>query len=178
MKSYFTPRWKFRTGFWYRASTAEGFAVLARYWHNKHGLPPEWFRKLTWLEVVHRYWRDTGHRYHPSTEIFIGSVLALVRCRLLANTWYQDWGCTMPVPRQPLAWYKLSSTGFALCLQLPRYYVVSKYWHESDFSTWAGGYFQLLIFLSNYQRFFHFFFFFNNCTLFNYKNASEYFPQY
>ena len=69
----------------YRASTAEGFAVLPRYWH-KHGLPALWLRKVTWLKVVHRYWRSTGHRYHASTEICNGSVLALLQSRLLADT--------------------------------------------------------------------------------------------
>ena len=38
---------------WYRAGIAEGFEVLALYWH-KHGLPPVRLRKVTWLEVVHR----------------------------------------------------------------------------------------------------------------------------
>ena len=39
---------------------------MARYWH-KHGLPPARLRNVTWLEVAHRYWRDTGYRYHAST---------------------------------------------------------------------------------------------------------------
>ena len=47
------------------------------------------------------YWRGTGQRYHASTEICTGSVLASLRSRLLADTWSQDWGCTLPVPRQP-----------------------------------------------------------------------------
>ena len=119
----------------YRTSTAEGFTVLARYWH-KHGLPPAWLRKVTWLQVAHRYWRGTGHRYHASTEICTGSVLELLRSRLLADTWFQDCGCTMPVPRQPSARYQLPSTGIAPCLQLAWYCAVCKYWHESDFSTW------------------------------------------
>ena len=79
----------------YRASTANPSAVLARYWH-KHGLPPERLRKVTWLEVVHRYWRGTRHRYHSGTEICTGSVLALLRSRLLADTWSRDWSCTIP----------------------------------------------------------------------------------
>ena len=47
-----------------------------------------------------QYWRGTGHRYHSNTKICTGSVLVLLRSRLLADTWFQDWGCTMPVPRQ------------------------------------------------------------------------------
>ena len=94
-------------------------------------------QKVTWLEAVHRYWRGTGHRYHASTEICTGSVLTLLRSRLLADTWSQDWGCTMPVPRQPSAWYQLPSTGIAPCLQLARYCAVCKYCYESDFSTWV-----------------------------------------
>ena len=62
---------------WYLASTTEGFAVLARYWH-KHDLPPARLRRVTWLEVVHRYWRGTGQRYHASTEICTSSVLVLL----------------------------------------------------------------------------------------------------
>ena len=67
---------------WYRASNAEIFAVLARYWH-KHGLPPARLRKVTWLEVVHWYWRGTEYRYHASTKICTGLVLELLRSRLL-----------------------------------------------------------------------------------------------
>ena len=33
-----------------------------------------------------QYWRGTGHRYHSNTTIGTGSVLALFRSRLLANT--------------------------------------------------------------------------------------------
>ena len=120
---------------WYRASTAEGFSVLAQYW-QKHALPPARLRKVTWLKVVHRYWRGTGHRYQASTEICSGSVLALLWSRLLADTWSQDSGCTMPVPGQPSTRSQLSSTGIAPCLQLVQYCAVCKYWHESDFSTW------------------------------------------
>ena len=83
------------------------------YWH-KHGIPPARFEKVTWLEVVHRSWRGTGHRYNASTEICTFSVLALFRSRLLADTGSQDWGYTMPVPRQPLARYQLTSTGMLL----------------------------------------------------------------
>ena len=43
----------------------------------------------------------------------------------------------MTVPRQPSAHYQLSGTGIAPCLQLARYCAACKYWHESDFSTWA-----------------------------------------
>ena len=120
------------------SSAVEGFAVLARYWH-KHGLPPARLRKVNWLEDVHRYWRVTGHWYYASTEICTGSVLALLQCRLLAETWSRNWGCTMPVPRQPLASYQLSSTSIAPCLQLARYCSVCKYWHESEFSTWDNA---------------------------------------
>ena len=74
-------------------SVSEGFAVLARYWY-KHGLPLARLQKVIWLEVVHRYWRATGHRYHASTEICTGSAMALLRSRLLADTWSQDLGCT------------------------------------------------------------------------------------
>ena len=74
--------------------------VMSWCW-QKHGLPPARLRKVTWLEVVHRYWRGTGNRYHASTEICTGSVLALLRSRLLADTWSQDWGCTISVPCQP-----------------------------------------------------------------------------
>ena len=94
--------------------------VLVQCWHQ-HGLPPTLLQKLTWLEVVHRYWRSTEHRYHTSTEICTGSVVALLRSRLLADTWSQDWGCTMPVLRQPLPRYQLSSTGIAPCLELAQY---------------------------------------------------------
>ena len=132
--SLLEPRWIFTTG-WYYASTVEGFAVLARYWH-KRDLPPAQIRKVTWLEVVHRYWRGTEHRYLASTEICTGSILVLLRSLLLADTWSRDWGCTMPVPHQPSTRYQLSSRGIAPCLQLARYYAVSKYWRESDFSTW------------------------------------------
>ena len=66
-------------------------AVLAQCRH-KHGLPPARLRVSTWLEIVHRYWRDTGHRYQPSTEIYTGSVLALLRSRLLADNCSQNWG--------------------------------------------------------------------------------------
>ena len=76
------------------------------------------------------------HRYHASTKICTGSVLALLRSRFLADTWSQDSGRAMPVPRQPSARYRLSSTSIAPCLQLARYCAVCKYWHESDFSTW------------------------------------------
>ena len=127
---------------WYCSSTAEGSSVLAWYWH-KHGLPSAWLRKVTWLEVIHRYWRGTGHRYHASTDICTGSVLALLRSRLLADTWTPDWGCTMPVPRHPFARYQLSSTGIAPCLQLARYCAVSKYWHECDFSTWGDEHYNI-----------------------------------
>ena len=78
-------------------------------------------RKVTWLEVGHRYWHGIGHRNHTSTEICTGSVLALLRSRLLAETWSQDWGCPIPVPRQPSARYQLSNTRIAPCLQLARY---------------------------------------------------------
>ena len=105
---------------------------MAWYWH-KHGLPFARLRKVTWPEVVHRYWRATGHRYHASTEICTGSVLALLRSRSLGDTWSQNWICTMPVPCQPSAQYQLSSRGIAPCLHLSWYYAVSKYWHESDF---------------------------------------------
>ena len=115
---------------WYRASTAEGFKVLARYWH-KHDRTPARLRKITWLEVVQRYWRGTGHRYHASTEICTGSVLALLRSRLLADTWSQDWSSTMPVPRQPSARHQLSSTGIAPCFRISR----SKYQNIQHFVT-------------------------------------------
>ena len=133
------PRWKFTTGLiprQYRRRIFSTGAVLAQIW-NKHGLPPTRLRKVTWLEVVHRYWRSTGHWYHASTEICTGVLLASLRSRLLSDTWSQDWGCTMPVPCQPSARYHLSSTGIAPYLQLARYCVVCKYCHESDFSTWA-----------------------------------------
>ena len=84
---------------------------------------------VTWLEVAHWYWRGKGHRYHASTEICTGSVLALLQSRLLADTWSQDWCCTMPVPRKPSARYQPSRTGIAPCLQLARYCAVCKYWH-------------------------------------------------
>ena len=58
-----------------------------------HGLPPAQHRKVTWPEVVHRYWRGTRHQYHASTEICTRSVLSLLRSRLLADTWSQDWDC-------------------------------------------------------------------------------------
>ena len=81
------------------------------------------------LSVNAWYWT----LYHASTEIYTGSVLALLRSRLLADTWSRDWGCTIPVPRQPSACYQLSSTGILPYLQLARYCTVCKYWHESDF---------------------------------------------
>ena len=108
--------------------------VLARYWH-KHGLPRARLRKVTWLQVAHRYWRGTGHPYYASTEICTGSVLAFLGNRLSADTWSQDWGCTMTVPRQLSGRYQLSSTGTASCLQLARYSAVYKCWHEFDFSA-------------------------------------------
>ena len=70
---------------WYCSSTAEGFAVLEWYWH-KHGLPPAQLRNVTWSEVAHQYCCGTGHRYHASTEICTGSVLALLQSRLLTDT--------------------------------------------------------------------------------------------
>ena len=111
------PKWKFTTGLephQYRRRICSTGAVLVQSWH-KHDLPPVRLQKVTWLEVVHRYWRGTGHRYHASTEICIGSVLALLRSWLLADTWSQDWGCTtcMPEPRQPSARYQLASADIA-----------------------------------------------------------------
>ena len=83
--SYCTPGGNLQQA-WYRASTAEGFAVLARCWH-KYGLPPARLQKVTWLEIVYRNWRGSGHLYHVSTEICTGTVLASLRSRLLADTW-------------------------------------------------------------------------------------------
>ena len=84
--------------------------VMAQAWPTT-GVAP----KVTWLEVDHRYWRATGHRYHGSTEICTGSIPALLRSRLLADTWSQDRNCIMPVQRQPSARHQLSSTGIAPC---------------------------------------------------------------
>ena len=130
------PRWKFKTSLiprQYRKRICSTGAVLAY-----DSLPPARLWKVTWLEVVHRYWRSTGHMYHVSTEICTGSVLELLQSQLLADTWFQNWGCTVPVPLQPSARYQLSSTGIFPCLQLARYCAVCKYWHESDFSIWAS----------------------------------------
>ena len=72
----------------------------------------------TWLEVAHWYWRGTGHWYHASTAICNGFILALLRSRLLPDTWSQDWGCTMPVPSQPSARCRhcpFFTTGAVLC---------------------------------------------------------------
>ena len=102
--------------------------VLVRYW-QKYSLPPVRLWKVTWLQVVHRYWRGTGHRYHASTEICNSSVLALHKSRLLADTWCRDWCCTMPVQRQSSARYQLSSTRIAPCLQL------AWYWHKHGLPT-------------------------------------------
>ena len=121
---------------WYRASTTEGFAVVAWYWH-KHGLSLARLRKVTWPEVAYRYWRATGHRHHTSTEICTGSVLALLRSLSLGDTWSQNWICTMRVPCQPSAQYQLSSRGIAPCLELTWYSAIWKHWRESDFSTSA-----------------------------------------
>ena len=56
----------------------------------------------------------------------------------------------MSVPRQPSAWYQLSSTCITPCLQLmAQYSVVCKYWHESDFSTWDTITFIILVQLEN-----------------------------
>ena len=135
---YHKPRWKFTTSLVPRQNRkriCSTGTALALCW-LKHGLPLARLQKITWLEVVHRCCRGTGHRYHSSTEIGTGSVLALLRSRLLTDTWSQDWGCTMPVSRQPSNRYQLPSTGIAPCLQLARYCAVCKYWHESDFSIW------------------------------------------
>ena len=39
----------------------------------------------------------------PVLKSLTDSVLALRRNRLLADTWSQGWGYTMPVPRRPSA---------------------------------------------------------------------------
>ena len=61
-----------------------------------------------------QYWNGTGDRYHASTEIYTVSVLPLLRSRLLADTWSQNWSSTMPILRQPSARYQLSNKALLL----------------------------------------------------------------
>ena len=64
---------------WYRASTAEGFAVLAPHWYEQ-GLSPARLQKVTWMEVVHRYWTlvpcQHWNLYWFSTDITPKSVVS------------------------------------------------------------------------------------------------------
>ena len=94
---------------------------------------------LLGLSIMNVLLHQDNARVHTysSSEICTGAILALLRSRLLADTWFQDWGCTMPVLRQPSARYQLSTTGISPCLQLMQYCAVCEYWHQSDFPTWV-----------------------------------------